>query len=207
MSGKRIEIGFRRELIDINREFLRLATDPAVGGIPSLLGLPATTLANLRALSPLELDAVAETPLLLVEFHPLPGLSSYDSIADSPPFPPDLPANWRREAEGFANRLLACIWQATRQDRLLTTFCIGIDTERHRKLADLSFGRISQNSATALRSLRVRLADHPSFWNDLVHSIRSGNPTQQNASRLAMIPLTIASSGLPTSTSECPRYF
>jgi hypothetical protein len=207
MSIKRPELGFHVELIDINKEFLNLATDPRVSGFSSVLGVPAPLLTRLRALTPNHLDAVAATPLLLAEFVPLPGVSSNDSVAEASPLPLGLPPGWLREADGFANRLLTCIWQATRQDRLLTAFCIGIDASQHRKLADLSFRRISENSGKALQCLHLRLSDHVPFWHDLVESTQQGSADKLTACRLAMIPLTLAGPDFPTSTSNCPRYF
>jgi len=207
MSEERPETCFQRELIDMNREFLYLVTHPMVGGVKNLLGMPEDTLIQLRQLSATQLDTVAGAPILLPEFVPLPGLAPFDSVADATPLPRELPSAWEREAEGFANRLLACIWQASRQNRLLTAFCIGIDLECYRQLAELSFRTISQSSDRTLSCLRFRLADHPFFWRDLIQYIRHGTEDQKTASRLAMIPLSVAHAGLPTRTTDSPRYF
>jgi hypothetical protein len=194
------------ELTEINREFLALATDARVAAVPRLFGLAPDILNPLRQLTSGQLDAIAATPLLLAEFAPLPGPNN-GLIEESVPLPGDLPPGWRRDADGFANRLLTCIWQATRQDNLLTAFCIGIDSERQQALAGLSFSRISQLAGRSLDGLRMRLAAHPSFWSDLIRSVRRGTDAQLTACRLAMIPLSLADAELPTRTQTCPRYF
>ena len=207
MLEKQPETGFQRELIDINKEFLSLITDSSVAAAPEVLGLTGQVLASLRGLTPAELNAIATAPLLLAEFTPLPGLADPAQVAEQPALPAGIPARWQRDAEGFANRLLACIWQAARHENLLTALCIGIEPERYRQLAALSFRTISQRSELTLRCLRVRLAAHPNFWNELISMIRHGSESQQAISRLAMIPLSVAHSGLPTTTSDHPRYF
>lgn len=199
--------GLQIELIDMNREFLRLVTDPAVRSLPNLLGMTGTLLRELQNLTPDQLDTVASTPILLAEFTPFPGLAAMGEVADTPPLPCGLAPIWQNEAEGFANRLLACIWQVAKHDNLLTAFCIGVDPDCHRRLANLSFSTINQSSAYSLRCLRVRLADHSGFWTDLLSHVRHGTVEQQTASRLAIIPLCVAHSGFPVSTPHRPRYF
>ncbi len=206
MSPKPPELGFHVELTEINREFLALATDSRVTAVPDLFGLAPATLNSLRELTSGQLDAIAGTPLLLAEFVPLPGPGTA-LIEESLPLPGNLSAAWRRDADGFSNRLLTCIWQATRQDNLLTAFCIGIDSERRQALAGLSFSRIGQLTGRSLNGLRMRLAAHPSFWTDLIRSVRRGTDEQLTACRLAMIPLSLADAELPTRTQTCPRYF
>ena len=207
MSEKRPDTGFQCQLIDMNKEFLRLLTDPANMATNNLFGLAPEVLAGLRKFSASQLDRVAAVPILLTEFEPLPGLPEFSSVADTPALPVGVSPAWQREAEAFANRLLACIWQSARQDHLLTAFCIGIDPDRHRRIAESSFASISQSSERTLRCLRVRLGSHPTFWNDLLLSILHGTDDQQVASRLAMIPLSVAHAGLPTTTADRPRYF
>ena len=207
MLEERPEMGFRSQLTDINREFLMLLTADAVAALPEVFGFGKGALDQLRHLSGAQIDRIAEAPILLAEFEPLPGLCGPAAVADAPPLPGGLPAIWQREAEAFANRLLACIWQAARQDQLMTAFCIGVDPDRHRRIAALSFRAISQSSEGTLRCLRVRLGRHPTFWADLLRSVRQGSDHQQLVSRLAMIPLSVANNALPTSTADRPRYF
>jgi hypothetical protein len=206
MLSKPPELAFQMELTEINREFLALATDVRVATASNLFGLAADILGPLRELTSGQLDAIAATPLLLAEFAPLPGPGT-GLIEEVPPLPGNLSMAWRRDADGFANRLLTCIWQATRQDALLTAFCIGIDIERQQALAGLSFSHISQLAGRSLNGLRMRLAAHPSFWTDLIRSVRRGTDAQLTACRLAMIPLSLADAELPTRTQSCPRYF
>jgi hypothetical protein len=207
MLDERSDTDFRRQLADINREFLRLLIDPSVAAVPGLFGLGGPALAELRHLSVAQLREIAAAPILLAEFEPLPGLPDCSSVADAPALPGGLPAAWQREAEAFANRLLACIWQAARQDRLFTAFCIGVDRDRHRRIAELSFRSISHSSEGTLRCLRVRLGAHARFWRDLVRSVRDGTSDQQTISRLAIIPLSVSINALPTTTTDRPRYF
>jgi hypothetical protein len=194
------------EIRDINREFLRLVTHRATDGAERVLGLDGGVLAALRQLSAEQQERIAHSPVPLVEFHPFPGLSE---IRDRPAtcLVEQLtdPA-WQYELHGFVNRLLTCIWQTARRDRLMTSLFIGIDRDGCRVLSTMSFCRISRFAADAADALQIRLADHPSFWPDLIRLARKGNRSQQVASRLSAIQLSVARQWPGSNDHSGPRY-
>ena len=206
MSLKRPDTEISEEIADINREFLRLLTHPAIRGAPGVLGLDGGVLEGLCQLNREERELVAASPLLLAEFSPFPGLAEIREAPERRLQNAALGQVWRAELQGFANRLLTCIWQTARRDRLMTALFVGIDDERCRALSALSFSRISQCSHEAADSLRVRLAEHPRFWTDLIHLIRNGNGSQQIASRMSVIQLSVAQQWPVRSASSEPRY-
>jgi hypothetical protein len=111
--------------------------------------------------------------------------------------------DWQLELQGFASRLLTCVWQTARRDRLLTAFFIGVNRQLSRELSQLSFSHICKCSPEAAATLQVRLADHPRYWPDLMRFTRSGTEAQQVASRLAQIQLAI---GQQWPQQTAPRY-
>jgi hypothetical protein len=178
---------------DINLEFLRVLTNPSVQGVSHLLGLDAPVLEGLCAMSPQQLQAVAAAPQLLVGFHPLPDtVSQVAEVAEQhPPFTPS-DSVWQHEMHSFVDRLMTCLWQSSRYDKLLAAFCIGPDEDKRRSIANLNFCKIRYYSGAAYKNLRAHLADHPSFWPDLVRAAHVGSEAQQRASRLSIIQLSVA---------------
>ena len=188
-SNGSIAAGFSA-INDINLEFLRLLTSPSVRGEPHLLGLDAPVLEGLCAMNPQQLQAVAAAPQLLVEFHRVPDAVS--QVAEQhPPFLSS-DAVWQQEMHGFVDRLMTCMWQSSRYDKLLAKFCIGPDEEKRSSIANLNFCKIRRYSGAAYKTLRAQLADHPRFWPDLVRAAHVGSEAQQRASRLSIIQLSIA---------------
>ena len=194
------------EITDINREFLRLLTHPVTHGVPELLGLDAGVLEGLRQLRPDELELISAAPLLLVEFSPLPGITEIRESPESRLQNQALGRVWEAELQGFADMLLTCIWQTARRDSLLTALFVGIDNERCHALSTLSFCRIRQCSRQAADLLRVRLRQHPRFWADLIRLARNGSTSQQIASRLSVIQLSVAQQWPARSRANEPRY-
>jgi hypothetical protein len=194
------------EIADINREFLRLLTHPDTRGAPEVLGLDAALMESLCRLNPEELESLAATPSLLVEFSPLPGLAEIREAPERRLQNSALGEIWQRDVQSFANLLLTCIWQTARRDSLLTALFIGIDRERCQSLSSLRFGRISQCSRQAGDSLRVRFGEHPRFWADLIRMARSGSDSQQIAARMSVIQLSIAQQWRAGSSETEPRY-
>ena len=192
ISGGAVAAGFSA-ISDINLEFLRVLTNPSVRGVSHLLGLDAPVLEGLCAMSPQQLQEVAAAPHLLMEFHRVPdGVSQVTEVAEQhPPFLPS-DAVWQHEMHGFVDRLVTCLWQSSRHDKLLAAFCIGPDEEKRRSIANLNFCKIRRYSGVAYKNLRAHLADHPSFWPDLVRAAHVGSEAQQRASRLAIIQLSVA---------------
>jgi hypothetical protein len=176
---------------DINRAFLQVLTHPATRGLQHLLGLDGAVLEALHQLDSAQLNKVASSPLLLAEFSSLPGEPQSTGVAEPIPSFAAAGEDWQRELHSFADRLLTCLWQAARHDKLLVSFCLGFDADKYNKLAHLSFTKISQCSDQAAGCLQVRLGSHPRFWADLIRTVRSGNSNQQIASQLAGIQLSI----------------
>jgi hypothetical protein len=194
---------------DINREFLRVLTRPAVQGRQHLLGLESPVLDGLCSLSTCQLDEIAAVPHLLAEFSPVPDAAAAARISAvqerSPPF--ESPDNgWDQEVHAFTDRLLTCLWQSARHDTLLAAFCVGPNEDIRRSMAQLSFTKISRYSDQAYRSLRARLSSHPRFWPDLIRAARSGSTAQQHASQLSIIQLSVAALvPRPTTRSTSPK--
>jgi hypothetical protein len=176
---------------DINMAFLRILTHPDTRGLPGLLGLDGALLEALHLLDVAQLKKVALVPVLLAEFQTIPGASQPAGVAEAANVPAVVGEGWEREVSGFADRLLTCLWQSARHDPRMAAFCIGIDTDKCRELANLSFSKISRCSGYAAVYLQARLGSHPRFWHDLIRTVRSGNTVQQTASRLAGIQLSV----------------
>ena len=178
---------------DINREFLRVLISPAVRGRQQLLGLEAPVLEGLCSLSARQLDEVATTPQLLAEFGSVSNLAgSVAAVAEHSPTFANLDSGWEQEMHAFTDRLLTCLWQSARHDKLLAMFCIGPNDGIRQSMAQLSFTQLSRNSDNAYRNLRARLASHPRFWPDLIRAARNGSAAQRHASQLSIIQLSVA---------------
>jgi len=175
----------------INYEFLRVLTDPATEGQKSVLGLDAGVLAALRRLTLPQLTEVAAAPQLLAEFDPMPGCGEVTGVADRSHWLLTVDKAWRQQLSGFANRLLTCLWQTARHDSFMAAFCTGLHDDPFRLLAQQSFTSISRGSSEASACLRARLGAHPSFWPDLIRSVRNGTSTQRTASRMSLIQLSV----------------
>jgi hypothetical protein len=206
MSLNSPDLEICKEITDINRAFLRLLTHPATYDAPGILGLDGGALAGLNQLTAAELELLAQAPLLLVEFSPFPGFAEIRDAPERRAQNSSLGQDWRAELQGFANRLLTCVWQTARRDKLMTSLCVGIDQQYCRTLSGLSFCRISQCAEEAADSLRVRLAQHPRFWADLIRLAHHGSVSQQVASRMSLIQLSVAQQWTGKSVVSNPRY-
>ena len=182
---------FKAEITDINHEFLRLLTHPAVCASGDILGLDIQIRQALWELTPAELNRVAALPLLLPEFDPLP---LYAGVRDTENRIADgcLARSWQEKKRDFANRLLACIWQNARANVWRTSLYAGISLRECRTLAEMKFSSLSRCSDQAARQLRVRLCAHDRYWPELIRAIKKGDPNQETASQLALIPLSVA---------------
>jgi hypothetical protein len=176
---------------DINRSFLQVLTHPATRGLPQLLGLDGGVLEALHQLDSQQLDKVASSPLLLAEFSSVPGEVHSNCVAEPHQSFAAAGKEWERQLHSFADRLLTCLWQAARHDKLLASFCLGFDADKCNDLAHLSFTKISHCSDQAAGCLQARLGSHPRFWADLIRAVRTGTSAQQIASQLAGIQLSI----------------
>jgi hypothetical protein len=190
MSLKSPYLEINGEIADINLEFLNLLTHTATSGVEDVLGLNAGIVTALHSLQNEQLEKISRAPLLLAEFSPFPGLCQIRDMPTQALAVTD--QGWQQELKGFANRLLTCIWQTARHDRLMTSLFVGIDSERRRSLSGMSFCRLSRYSDLAANALQVRLADHPSFWPDMIRLVRNGSRNQRVVSRLSAIQLSVA---------------
>lgn len=206
MSLNSPDTDIRKEIRDINREFLRLVTHPATDGAGSILGLDGGMLAALRQLSAGQRELIAQTAVPLAEFRPFPGLTEIREMPERGSGEQLADPAWQYELQGFVNRLLTCIWQTARRDRLMTSLFVGIDGDKCRVLSSMSFCRISRCAAGAADTLQVRLADHPSFWPDLIRLARKGNRSQQVVSGLSAIQLSVAEQWPGPRVLTGPRY-
>lgn len=207
MSQKYPDSLIKDEIADINREFLRLLTHPRLPAMAGVLGLDGPTLDSLRRLDAAQLENIAGSSLLLAEFNPLPGTDDFSMRADQMVADAAICPDWQQDMSGFANRLLTFVWQASRRDRLLSAFCLGLDKGQAQRLAQLSFIRISRGAEYASVCLRARLSQHPKFWHDLVRTAHSGNRDQQLAAQLALIQLSVVRQWTPGKGTSAPRYF
>lgn len=193
MSVMRSEMTQRAALSDeiaaINREFLRLLVAPALAGEARVLGLDQSVLASLRRLNAQQLAQLAATPLLLVEFRPLPGEGTAEAAQDYSPV--TLDPEWREALRRFADHLLTCMWQFARQNPSFVAFTLGLDREASLRLAAVGFTGLSRLAAPACSGLRARLGDHQSCWPDLVRAARQGEPAALESARLSLIPMSL----------------
>jgi len=150
-----------QEITDINREFLSLLASAPEGDVEQVLGLDGGAVTALRRLDENQLDMIARAPLLLAEFSPFPGFCEIREIVTRTY--PDTQPVWQQQLRGFADRLLACIWQTAKHNKLTMSLYTGIASDRCRSLSDMSFCHLSRYSDLAVHTLRVRLADHPGF--------------------------------------------
>jgi hypothetical protein len=192
MLQKHPDLQIQAEIMDINREFLRLLTHPQLAAPDGCLGIDKVTLDCMRRLSVTELELIAGSPVLLVEFCPLPDVQSYPRLADQKVADEGIGDMWQRELNGYANRLLIFAWHVARRDRSISSFHLGLEPAQARQLAQMSFTQISRSGEYAAAYLRARLSWHPNFWSDLVRAIRSGSPEQQTAALLAVIQLSVS---------------
>ena len=181
-----------QEIREINQQFLHLLLHPDARSLNSVLGLDYGVLEGLRRLTSEQQLTVASVPGLLAEFRPLPAIADIDGVADlEQPFALTSAA-WQRELQGFADRLLTCIWHAARHETGINTACMGLSTSRCRKLSQWSFVALSRYSRNAVASLVARHARHPTFWPDLIACAASSDPLRKIASQLSLLQLSVA---------------
>jgi hypothetical protein len=178
-------------ITDINMEFLRLLSHPATREMPRVLGLAAEVVEGLRQMTPEQQRVVAHTPLLLAEFTSISDSVLTPHVSDAHYSPVAESAGWAQELHGFADRLLVFLWQASRSASRTPTVCMGVDKQHLTELAALSFTKISRSSRQIAGCLKARLACHPSYWNDLIRTVRGGSDAQCAAARLAIIQLSV----------------
>ncbi|MEE4186163.1 MAG: hypothetical protein V2J12_10375 [Gammaproteobacteria bacterium] len=179
----------RTEISAINREFLRLLTHPALSNDRPVLGLEPAVLNSLRRLSQNQLQQLAATPLLLVEFQSLRDVGTAEA-----PVPYVLDATdraWRAELRRFADHVLTCLWQFARHNPSFVALTLGLDREASQRLAAVGFTGLTRLAEPAYAGLRARLSQHQCCWPDLVRAARSGAQPTLDYARLSLIPMSL----------------
>ena len=185
------------ELRSLNAALLRILVWGGRPDAPERLRLDPGVAAALRRLTPDQLDYVAGTPALLAEFSAVEPVSVTGLVADSGPVPDfyasgggreiDAADGWVRVTRLFTATLLTWLWKTDRRDPLVRALCVGCASE----LPSLSVSMIEALAVEAAPRLRVRFADHPRFWADLVFAARSSDSHLRSLARLAVIPLVV----------------
>lgn len=192
------------DLTSLNAGLLRILVWQDRPDAPGQPALAPTIATQLRELSLEELEFIAGTPALLAGFVASVDGNRVDRVADSAVFAghyvpadpqssgagaPQLPGDdLLRVTRVFTATLLTWLWKSDQHDELVRALCIGY----REKLPRLSVPLIESLATDAAPRLRVRFADHPRFWPDLVSAARSGDPQLRALSRLAVIPLVLA---------------
>jgi len=179
------------DLTGLNRGFLGLLTESEPASEAPVLGLDAAIVAQLRRLSPAELEFIAGTPGLLACFSRLPSATLL-RVAEVPFARHKAQSGWRESARLYATGLLTYLWQVEHQDWPCCALCAGAVGQAPEPLAEIDFARIRSSADQAVDRLCVRFAAHPSFWTDLIRSARSGDAEFRVLSRLTVIPLVLA---------------
>jgi len=190
MTGKWPETRLGTEIYGFNREFLELLREGARQ--PLVFGLDASLRQRLASLNGSQLDSIASAPCLLASFRVLPPARSPRGVAESPgagaaPFPAAL----AEPARLFAASLLAWLWHAAREDRLLAVLCIGPGLHDLDGLSGAAFGELQRAAVTATECLEARFCRHPRLWPDLVRAATSGNAQLMAATHLSAVQLTL----------------
>jgi hypothetical protein len=204
MTGKWPETRLGTELYGLNREFLELLRDGARE--PHVFGLDAPLRQRLAAFHPAQLDSIARTPCLLASFRVLPPAHSARRVAEPRgQLPTPMPAALAESARLFAASLLAWLWHAAREDRLLATLCMGPGLHDLDGLAGAPFGELQRAAVTATEHLEARFCRHPRLWPDLLRAASSGDTQLIAATRLSVVQLTLVQriplSATPPATS------
>lgn len=190
MTGKWPETRLGTELFGFNREFLELLRDGARE--PQVFGLDAPLRQRLVGLSSAQLDSIASTPCLLASFSLLPPACSPRGVAEPPGLRPSpFPAPLAEAARLFAASLLAWLWHAAREDRLLAVLCIGPGLHELDGLSGATFGDLQRAAVTATEHLEARFCRHPRLWPDLLRAAASGDTQLMAATRLSAVQLTL----------------
>lgn len=184
MTSKWPETRRGEEIFQFNRGFLELLRGS--GDAPEVFGLDRAVRSRLGTMSGNQLDVIAYTPCLLVAFSPLlaAGASGVSEAGPAPPVP-------IRGVQIYAASLLAWLWQAIRQDKLLTTLCVGPDTTVREQLATAGLRDLQRAAADAGHYLEARFCRHPRFWPDLIRAAAAGDARLLAATRVSAVQLTL----------------
>ena len=179
------------DLVDLNRSFLGLLTEPGAGRAAPGLGLDVVIVEQLRRLSPDEIEFIAATPGLLACFAWLPQANLLQ-VAEIPAARPPFPSEWRESARLYVTGVLTWLWHLDQHGWPCCALCAGFDEKVPGLPGEFDFARILTSADFAVDRLRARFTDHPSFWADLIRSARSGDEELRALSQLTVIPLVLA---------------
>lgn len=192
-----------QEIRQINQQFLNLLLHPDALSLNSVLGLDYGVLEGLRRLTPDQQLTVISVPGLLAEFSPMPVVGDISAVADLERSIAWVNQAWQRELQGFADRLLTCIWHAARHETGINTACMGLTRSRCRELAQWSFVALSRHSRNAVASLVACHSRHPTFWPDLIACACSTDPLRKIASQLSLIQLSVTRQDATDNSETC----
>jgi len=184
MTSKWPETRRGEEIFQFNRGFLDLLRSASDG--PEVFGLDRAIRTRLASMTGNQLDLIAHTPCLLAGFSPLLSAGA-SGVSDAGP-PSPVPV---RGAQIYAASLLAWLWQAIRQDKLLGTLCMGPDPAARDQLAAAGLRDLQCTAAEAGRHLEARFCRHPRFWPDLVRAAAAGDARLLAATRVSAVQLTL----------------
>jgi hypothetical protein len=179
------------DLVDLNRGFLGLLTEPGGGRAASGLGLNVVIVEQLRRLSPEETEFIAGTPGLLACFARLPQARLLQ-VAEIPADRPSFPSAWRESARLYVTGVQTWLWQLDQHDWPCCALCVGPGEKGQGMAGEFDFTRIRTSADFAVDRLRARFTAHPSFWTDLIRSARNGDEDLRALSQLTVIPLVLA---------------
>lgn len=181
MPAEREETRNYAELTGLNRAFLQLITQFRSPAGQSVFGLEPAVAGQLRALNAEQLDQLATTPGLLACFVP-PDLRVADAPVTASP-------DWQHAAGVYVSALLTYLWQT--EDEFLRAVIQPLLPGCDLRTMKQHFSQIITLTDRAILQLRARFHDHPSFWSDLIRSVRLDDPEFCALSRLTYIPLAL----------------
>jgi hypothetical protein len=164
------------ELKSLNAAFLQVLVSQGPHADAAATVASAAIAAQLRRLDNDGLDFIAGTPALLAEFSPPEPERAEDAVEPNP------------RAGLFAVALLTWLWKTDRHDQLAAALCVGPAGTG----PALSIRLIERHAAQASRRLRIRFAEHPRFWADLIRAARGADPSLRMIARLTALPLIVA---------------
>ena len=165
----------------LNAAFLQVLVSQDPHADAAVTVASAAIAAQLRRLDDDGLDFIAGTPALLAEFSPPEPERAEDAVEPNP------------RAGLFAVALLTWFWKTDRHDQLAAALCVGpAGTGSAGTGPALSIRLIERHAAQASRQLRIRFAEHPRFWADLIRAARGADPDLRMLARLTALPLIVA---------------
>lgn len=189
MTSKWLDTPVGGEICEFNREFLHLIRESRDSG--RAYGLDAQIRSRINALSPDQLEALAQTPCLLAGFPSLPPPPLPRGVSEASG--PVHPESSRRSdaARLYAASLLTWLWHTARGDRLVATLCVGPGSLAVECLRSAAFRELQHAAVIASDSLEARFCHHARLWPDLVRAVSLPGSEILMAARLSVVQLTL----------------